>query len=128
MYAPHHCSWHSLSYYSYSAYGEDAQVCAEARSALAQTRPGAIVVASSNTIDPNESDPPSDRAKREYVSIVEGRNSRFVNTTDVWEAEGQALSYEVTAAGTTKVVKNASNAAVKVLGIGGTAAQPRPHG
>ena len=128
LYAPHHCSWHSLSYYSYSAYGEDAEVCADARSALAQTRSGAIVVASSNTIDPDEPDPPSDRAKREYVSIVEGRNSRFVNTTDVWEAEGQALSYEVTAAGTTKVVKNASNAAVKVLGIGGTAAQPRPHG
>ena len=128
LYAPHHCSWHSLSYDSYSAYGEDAKVCANARSALAQIRPGAIVVASSNTINPDEPDPPSDRAKREYVSIVGGRNNRFVNTTDVWEAEGQALSYEITAAGTTKVVENASKAAVRVLGIGGTAAQPRPHG
>ncbi|MFX4790334.1 metallohydrolase, partial [Acinetobacter baumannii] len=32
--APHHCSWHSLSYDSYSTYGEDAEVCDDARSAL----------------------------------------------------------------------------------------------
>jgi len=39
--APHHCSWHSLSYDSWSEYGEDAEVCGDARSALAQTRKGA---------------------------------------------------------------------------------------
>lgn len=44
--APHHCSWHSLSYDSYSDYGEDAEVNADARSALAQTRKGAIIIAS----------------------------------------------------------------------------------
>lgn len=49
--APHHCSWHSLSYDSYSIYGEDAEVCDDARSALAQIRKGAIIVASSKAID-----------------------------------------------------------------------------
>jgi hypothetical protein len=126
--APHHCSWHSLSYDSYSTYREDAEVCADARSALAQIRKGAIVVASSKTIDPDEADPPSDRAKREYISIVDGKTDRFLCVADVWARENLALEYEITSSGITKVVKSAAKAAVSALGIGATAAQARPHG
>lgn len=126
--APHHCSWHSLSYDSYSTYGEDAEVCDDARSALAQIRKGAIVVASSKVIDPKEADPPSDRAKREYISIVDGKSNRFICVTDIWEDEECALQYEITSSGITKVVKSAAKAAVAALGIGATAAQARPHG
>lgn len=126
--APHHCSWHSLSYDSYSTYGEDAEVCDDARSALAQIRKGAIVVASSKVIDPEEADPPSDRAKREYISIVDGKSDRFICVADVWEGEECALEYEITSSGITKVVKSAAKAAVAALGIGATAAQARPHG
>jgi len=126
--APHHCSWHSLSYDSYSAHGEDAEVCEDARSALEQIRQGAIVVASSKTIDPNEADPPSDRAKREYISIVDNDDNRFICVADIWKNEQQPLRYEVTANGIIKAVKNAAKAAVKALGIGATAAQARPHG
>lgn len=114
--APHHCSWHSLSYDSYSTYGEDAEVCDDARSALAQIRKGAIVVASSKAIDPNEADPPSDRAKREYISIVDGKSDRFICVADVWEEEERALQYEITSSGITKVVKSAAKAAVAALG------------
>lgn len=126
--APHHCSWHSLSYDSYSTYGEDAEVCDDARSALAQIRKGAIVVASSKAIDPNEADPPSDRAKREYISIVDGKSDRFICVADAWEDEERALQYEITSSGITKVVKSAAKAAVAALGIGATAAQARAHG
>lgn len=126
--APHHCSWHSLSYDSYSTYGEDAEVCDDARSALAQIRKGAIVVASSKEIDPEEADPPSDRAKREYISIVDGKSDRFICVADVWEDEARALQYEITSSGITKVVKSAAKAAVAALGIGATAAQARAHG
>lgn len=126
--APHHCSWHSLSYDSYSTYGEGAEVCDDARSALAQIRKGAIVVASSKAIDPDEADPPSDRAKREYVSIVDGKSDRFICVADVWEDEERALQYEITSSGITKVVKSAAKAAVAALGIGATAAQARAHG
>lgn len=126
--APHHCSWHSLSYDSYSTYGEDAEVCDDARSALAQIRKGAIVVASSKAIDPEEADPPSDRAKREYISIVDGKSDRFICVAEVWEDEERALEYEITSSGITKVVKSAAKAAVAALGIGATAAQARPHG
>lgn len=126
--APHHCSWHSLSYDSYSDYGEDAEVCADARSALAQTRKGAIVIASSKTIDPEDADPPSDRAKREYISIVDDAADRFICVADVWEDEQRALQYDIRSSGVTKVVRAAAKAAVAALGIGATASQARAHG
>ena len=126
--APHHCSWHSLSYDSYSIHGEDAEVCEPARDALGQIRKGAIVVASSRPIDPEEADPPSDRAKREYISIVDDDHARFICVADVWDSEAEPLCYEITGSGITKAVKKAAKAAVKALGIGATAAQARPHG
>lgn len=126
--APHHCSWRSLSYDSYSTFGEDAEVCEDARNALAQIRKGAIVVASSKAIDPEEADPPSDRAKREYISIVDGKSDRFICVADIWDDEERALQYEITSSGVTKVVKSAAKAAVAALGIGATAAQARQHG
>ena len=126
--APHHCSWHSLIYDSYSLYGEEAEVCQDARHALAQVRKGAIIVASCEHIDPEDADPPSDRAKREYVSIVDGKESRFVCVTDIWDAEQQPLQYEISGAGIVKVVKSAVKAAATALGIGATAAHARPHG
>lgn len=125
---PHHCSWHSLSYDSYSTYGEDAEVCEDARSALSQARKGAIVIASSETIEPEDSDPPSDRAKREYITIVDGDDDRFICVADVWIDEGRALQYDITSSGVTKTARNVAKAAVKALGIGATAAQARYHG
>jgi hypothetical protein len=125
--APHHCSWRSLSYDSYSDYGEDAEVCEEARSALSQTRKGAIVVASSKHIDPEDADPPSDRAKREYVDIL-GSEDRFICVADFWDDEDRPLEYEVKSSGTIKKVRAAAAVAAASLGIGATAAQARPHG
>ena len=125
---PHHCSWHSLSYDSYSTYGEDAEVCENARRALAQIRKGAIIVASSETIDPEDTDPPSDRAKREYISIVDGATPRFICVADFWNDEKRALQYDITSSGVTKRVKAAAKAAVAALGIGATAAHARSHG
>lgn len=125
---PHHCSWHSLSYDSISELGDEAEVNDYARSALAQARKGATIVASCVTIDPEECDPPSDRAKDEYVAIVDNDDSRFICVADFWDDEERALEYEVTANGTVKKVKAAAKAAVSALGIGATAAQARPHG
>lgn len=125
---PHHCSWHSLSYDSYSTYGEDAEVCDDARSALSQLRKGAVIVASSKVIDPGDADPPSDRAKREYISIVDDADDRFVCVADVWDDEKRALEYQIASSGVTKAVKSAAKAAVAALGIGATAAQARNHG
>lgn len=125
---PHHCSWHSLSYDSYSTYGEKAKVCDDARSALAQTRKGAVIVASCEHIDPEDADPPSDRAKREYITIVDDKAERFICIADIWEDEAQPLKFNIGSSGVIKAVKNAARAAVGALGIGATAAQARPHG
>lgn len=125
--APHHCSWHSLSYDSITELGDKAKVNDDARSALSQTRPGAIVVASSNHIDPEDCDPPSDRAKQEYVDIV-GAESRFICVADVWDEKGVCLEYEVTAHGTVKKAAKVAVTAVKALGIGAVASEARAHG
>lgn len=68
--APHHCSWHSLSWDSWSEKGNSAKVSQDARNALAQTEPGATVLSSSTTIKDDKIDPPCIRAKREYEDIV----------------------------------------------------------
>lgn len=77
MQAPHHCSWRSLSHDSWSDLGEDAEVSEEARAALSQARDGAIIVASSKPIKDEDTDPPSTRAKREYVDILEDVGGAF---------------------------------------------------
>jgi hypothetical protein len=125
--APHHCSWHSLSYDSITDLGDKAKVNEGARSALSQTRTGAIVVASSEHIDPEDCDPPSDRAKQEYVDIV-GAESRFICVADVWDEKGVCLEYEVTAHGTVKKAAKVASTAVKALGIGAVASEARAHG
>ena len=54
--APHHCSWHSLSYDSWSEHGEEAEVCGDACSALGrlatapQSSPAAIPSRTMTTI------------------------------------------------------------------------------
>lgn len=77
---PHHCSWHVLSYDSWSDYGEDAKVSEKARAALGQARYGAKIISSSKPIKDGDGDPPCTRAKREYESILEPVFGKFLCT------------------------------------------------
>jgi hypothetical protein len=79
---PHHCSWHSLSHDSWGKYGEQAKVSQDARSALAQTHDGALLIASCKKISANDSDPPCIRAKREYEAIAKAAGGRSLCTAD----------------------------------------------
>lgn len=74
---PHHCSWHSLSWDSWSEKGKDAKVSATARKALAQAEPGATVLSSSTTIKDDKNDPPCIRAQREYQDIINPGKGEF---------------------------------------------------
>jgi len=76
--APHHCSWHSLSWDSWSDFGESARLSPDARKALGQAQQGAIVIASSKAIKDDKDDPPCIRAKREYLAIVRGVGGQFI--------------------------------------------------
>jgi hypothetical protein len=80
MQTPHHCSWHSLSYDSWSEKREKAEVSKSARSALSQIRNAGKIVGSSCPIDDDDCDPPCHGAKREYEKIVKGANGVFYCT------------------------------------------------
>ncbi len=123
--APHHCSWHSLSYDSWSEYGEDAEVCADARSALAQARKGAVIVASSKTIKDDDVDPPCIRAKREYQSIAKNVGGSFVCVGDP-EKSPDVVEFEIGKNGP-RLLTQITKAAV-VTGSGAIGRQPLPHG
>jgi len=69
--SPHHCSWHSLSWDSWSKKKTEAKVSAKARNALGQAKTGATILASSVSIKDDDNDPPCIRAKREYLDILQ---------------------------------------------------------
>lgn len=81
--APHHCSWRTLSYDSWSEKGEDAKLNDDARNALGQARSGATIVASSKEILDDEIDPPNIRAKREYKATLNDVDGWFGCTGDL---------------------------------------------
>jgi hypothetical protein len=119
--APHHCSWHSLSYDSWSACGEEAEVASDARSALGQARSGAFIIASSKPIKDDDADPPCIRAKREYTSMLDDvPNSMFLcvgEEPNEWSP--QPLELTVTAGGLKRRVGTRS-------AVGAVAAAPAP--
>jgi hypothetical protein len=124
---PHHCSWHTLSYDSWSGKKEDAKVSADARSALAQARDGAYVVASSCPIKDDDNDPPCIRAKREYESIVKGVSGTFLNTSvHPNSTSPEPMTFEVTSWGAKAKWKSSATPRAAVASI--LATKPLSHG
>ncbi|AMO77613.1 metallohydrolase [Pseudomonas sp. R3.Fl] len=105
--APHHCSWRTLSYDSWSENGEDARLNEGARNALGQARSGATIVSSSKEILDDDIDPPNIRAKREYKDILDGVDGWFGCTGDL--KDEAVLEFTVESGGT---VRRATVAAV----------------
>lgn len=97
--APHHCSWRSLSYDSWSEKGEDAKVCVAARNALSQAAKKAFIVASCKEIKDDKDNPPCIRAKQEYLDILEEVDGEFLCTTD--ECTDDVLLLEIGSDGPT---------------------------
>lgn len=125
--APHHCSWRSLSYDSWSEFGEKAEVCAGARNALFQGRKGALIVASSKPIKDNDDDPPCIRAKREYESMAEDFKGRF-------KCVGKHPSEENPDMLEIRITQHGPKPSMTLMGGGGVTGggaighQPLPHG
>jgi hypothetical protein len=120
---PHHCSWHSLSYDSWSEEGENAQVCQDARNALGQALSGALLVASSKPIKDDDSDPPCIRAKREYDEIADTCGGSF---KCIGDGSTDVLEVEVNVNGPKLVARRL--AAATVMGTGAIGRQPLGHG
>lgn len=125
---PHHCSWRSLSFDRWSELGEKVKVDPDAREALSQTRKGAVIIASSKPIKKDDDNPPHERAKREYIDILNGDDECFYCTDEYWADENQALEFEIKASGITRKLAKAAALAAPALGIGATAAHARQHG
>jgi len=127
MQTPHHCSWHSLSYDSWSDKKEEAKVEPAARNALGQARPGAVIVASSKPVRDDDVDPPCIRAKREYQDILKAKGGTFICTDEYpKEAAPEPYVLTVTAEGATK--PSVSQAAAKLGAVASVAKEPMPHG
>lgn len=125
--APHHCSWYSLSYDSWSEYGEDAEVCEDARSALSQTRRGAVIIASSKPIKDDENDPPCIRAKREYQAITKAAGGSFKCVAEhPSEKNPETMEFEIGKYGPRLISKSMKAAAI--VGAGSVGSQPLAHG
>jgi hypothetical protein len=125
--APHHCSWHSLSYDSWSECGEEARVCQAARVALSQTRKGAIVISSSKAVNDDDNDPPCIRAKREYQAIAKSAGGSFMCVGEYpTERNPGVMEFEIGKAGPrlrTQLMKAAA-----IVGAGSVGRQPLAHG
>ena len=124
---PHHCSWHSLSYDSWSDRDEEAEVCDGARNALSQARDGAVIVASSNPIKDDDNDPPCIRAKREYVSIADDVKGSFKCVGEhPSEKSLDVMTFEIGAHGPR--LRTTLMGGVAVLSPGIIGRQPLAHG
>lgn len=80
--SPHHCSWHSLSYDSWSEKHGEGEICKDARAALSQIRQSGTIIASSVPIKDDDNDPPCWGAKLEYEQIVGDVDGSFRCTGD----------------------------------------------
>lgn len=125
--SPHHCSWHSLSYDSWSELGEKAKVNKDARSALSQTRKGAVIVASSNPVKDDDNDPPCIRAKREYEEIAKAAEGSFKCVGEHPTAKNpETMEFEIGAEGPR--LKSKLMKAAAIVGAGSIGSQPLGHG
>lgn len=123
--APHHCSWHSLSYDSWREKKGNAVVCPDARAALSCTREGAVIVSSSNAIKDDHNDPPCIQAKQEYEAILQPSRGEF---HCVGEPEGkpEALEIEIEASGPR--IKSKPLRKGLIIGSGAIGRTQQPHG
>ncbi|HLY65728.1 MAG TPA: metallohydrolase [Chloroflexota bacterium] len=123
--SPHHCSWHSLSFDSWSEMGESAKVCDDARSALSQARRGAAIVASSIAIKDDDDDPPCIRAKREYEDMAADADGFFICVGEP-ESDPGLVEFEIGRNGPRKRTRAARSAAI--ISSGAIGRQPLSHG
>ena len=127
MLAPHHCSWHTLSWESWSKTKGKAKVSENARKALSVTRKGAMIVASCAPIKDDDNDPPCIGAKREYEAIAKDAGGSFTCVGEQpSESNPEPLELTVSAEGVSLPAKQETGR--KSAAIITSASTPMPHG
>jgi len=124
--APHHCSWHSLSFDKWSEKGRKGEVETDALNALSQARIGAAIVSSSKPIKDNHDNPPCIGAKEVYENI-ENCSDFYCTGEHPDEKNVKPLVFEITNGGHS--LKNLTAGIITAaVGIGATARKERGHG
>lgn len=124
---PHHCSWHSLSYDSWSELREKGEVSKDALNALSQARDGATIVASSNPIKDDNNDPPCIGAKQIYEGVAKDVSGSFECVGErPSETSPGVMEFEIGVHGSR--LKTARMAATAVVGAGAIGRQALAHG
>lgn len=127
LHASHHCSWHSLSYDSWSAKRTNGVVSPDAKNALSQALGGAFIIASSDPIKDDNNDPPCIGAKWEYEKIVKIKDGTFLCTGEYPnEKSPKPLVLTITADGPQAPTKKDDGA--KVASFIATTRKPHEHG
>ncbi len=104
--APHHCSW---TFFNNTPQSENPDPVQTALDMLDNARKGAIVIASSKAIKNNDDNPPSYKAKQQYIKKLDS-SDRFLNTaTDPNEKSPEPILFEITANGPVRPPKNKTN-------------------
>jgi len=122
--APHHCSWHSLSYDSQTECDEP-EVSSDAKSALSQAIEGAFIISSSKPIKDDDNDPPSFAAKEVYLFFID--ESHFLCTQEYPSEENlEPIIINLTSSGP----QRKSQKSISKLAAASTAAtgEAFPHG
>lgn len=125
--APHHCSWHTLSYDSWSEC-KNPQVNPDAKSALSQCREGGFIISSSKPIKDDKNDPPCWGAKKEYLAFLKKNEGRFYCTGEYPSEKNQEpLTFTISKEG----FQSPSKKSVSITGsavIYGSTREPKGHG
>lgn len=113
--APHHCSWGVLSEEESS---NTAKPDPDALQALSQTDSG-YIVASSKAIKDNDDNPPSYRARGEYIGILNDDDTRFFCTGE-WpdEDDPEPLTFEFTSQGPKAPSSRPRGRTAKAMAVG----------
>lgn len=122
--APHHCSWHSLSYDSQSECDKP-EVSSDAKLALSQALKGAFIISSSKPIEDDDNNPPSFAAKKVYLSFID--DSHFLCTQEYPSEENTApIVINLTSSGP----QRKSQKSISKLAVASAAAtgEAFPHG
>lgn len=124
---PHHCSWHTLSYDSWSK-SKNPQPTPLAVKALSQVLPSALIVASCKPILDDDCDPPCIGAKRIYQKIADNVQGEFLCTGEYPSKDATGLmEIEITKYGILKP-KQRNDSLSTMFSAGALGRQPHAHG
>lgn len=112
--APHHCSWTFFNESSDKDQPKDSSIVM-----LGYRRKGGLIISSSKKIEDNEDNPPSYRAKEEYLKKLD-KESQFLNTdVEPNEDAPEPIVYVVTANGPVRAPKTKVHASINAAGGAG---------